>query len=561
MAEKKVAPKKVKKMEKAEYQVFARKYRPQSFADLLGQEVMVQTLSNAFASGRIAHAFMFTGMRGIGKTTTARILARALNYKNGEADEPSIDMPVLGVHCQEIMEGRHPDVIEMDAASRTGIDDIREIIESVRYKPLSARYKIYIIDEVHMLSKQAFNGLLKTLEEPPPHVKFIFATTEERKIPVTVLSRCQRFGLRRLDQKTSLVLLSKICSAEGVEMSEEAKMLIARAAEGSARDALSLLDRVIAHGTLADDTEKLRAMLGMADRSRIIDLLEVIMAGKLSEALEECAAQYQMGADPLAILCDLAELVHWVTRIKFIKKAGNDITVDEASRERGKKLASQLDVPTLARSWQILIKGYGEAQYAYNPFAAMEMVIIRMAHLSNAPSPDELRRKLESAGASAVGAPAPVPSGGGARAIAPQTQAVPKASPDKKLEITSFQQVIALAERERNIELSHALKHEVHLVKFAPPMIELRLAEGANNIAHLLSRSLLNWTGRQWMVSLSKEKGALSVHEQESQSEENVLEEVRKIPLIETALSCFPDAKIVNITPLLPVEDERDGEE
>jgi DNA polymerase-3 subunit gamma/tau len=384
----------------ASYQVLARKYRPRNFDDLIGQEAMVQTLTNAFESGRVAHAFMLTGVRGVGKTTTARILARALNYQTEAIDGPSMDLSDAGIHCDSIMQGTHVDVIEMDAASRTGIGDIREIIENVRYMPSSARYKVYIIDEVHMLSKQAFNGLLKTLEEPPEHVKFIFATTEIRQVPVTVLSRCQRFDLRRLGPDDTHKLLTKVCAAEAVSVPDDAMTLIARAADGSARDALSLLDRALAHIDPSQSSEGLtadtmRGLLGLADRGRVFDLFEMMMSGKVPEALAEFEAQYNMGADPTIILADLAELTHWLTRLKFVEGAGDDVSFSEALRSRGQNVAEALPTRVLSRAWQVLLQGHDETMNAGNPRAAAEMVLIRMAHLADAPTPEELMKKLE----------------------------------------------------------------------------------------------------------------------------------------------------------------------
>ena len=382
------------------YEVLARKYRPRIFDDMIGQEAMVQTLRNAFETGRIAHAFMLTGVRGVGKTTTARILARALNYQNAQENAPNVDMPEPGFHCVDIMAGSHVDVIEMDAASATGIDDIREIIENVRYRPSAARYKVFIIDEVHMLSTQAFNGLLKTLEEPPAHVKFVFATTEIRKVPVTVLSRCQRFDLRRLTIEETLQLLNKVCAAEGTSFQDESLALIARAAEGSARDALSLLDRALAHGTEGDaengpDADTMRQMLGLADRGRVFDLFDLVMQGKLPEALGEFEMQYNLGADPIVILADLAELTYRLTRMKFVPSAIDDITMAEALRHRSKETADALSTQVLSRCWQVLLKGHKEAMTAPDPMAAAEMVLIRLAHMSDLPTPEELLKQIQ----------------------------------------------------------------------------------------------------------------------------------------------------------------------
>ncbi|MEQ8749929.1 MAG: DNA polymerase III subunit gamma/tau, partial [Amphiplicatus sp.] len=349
---------------KPAYQVLARKYRPQSFDDLIGHGAMVKTLSNAFASGRIAHAYVLTGVRGVGKTTTARILARALNYvgPDGVDRGPVIDMKDEGLHCRAIAESRHPDVLEMDAASRTGVGDIRELIEGVRYAPIEARYKVYIIDEVHMLSTAAFNALLKTLEEPPPHVKFIFATTEIRKLPVTVLSRCQRFDLRRIDAGLMVEHLRKIAAREEITVEDEALAMIARAAEGSVRDALSIFDQAIAHSAGAVTAATVRDMLGLADRARVIDLFERLMQGDIAAALAEFRAQYDAGADPAAVLTDLAEFTHLVTRLRFVPEASADAALTEDERVRGPRLASDLSIRVLSRAWQMLLKGIPEVQ-------------------------------------------------------------------------------------------------------------------------------------------------------------------------------------------------------
>ena len=381
------------------YRVLARKYRPQSFADLIGQEPMVRTLTNAFRTGRIAQAYMLTGVRGVGKTTTARILARALNYAiPGKIDRPTIDMEELGEHCAAIMEGRHIDVIEMDAASHTGIDDIREIIEASRYKPAVARYKVYIIDEVHMLSKAAFNGLLKTLEEPPEHVKFVFATTEIRKVPVTVLSRCQRFDLRRIEASRLVELMRGIAAKEGIAIGDESMVMLARAAEGSARDSLSLLDRAIAHSSGAVEAEAVRAMLGLADRGLVIDLFDDLMRGDIAGALAHLRRLYDVGADPSVVLEDLAAFTHVVTRIKLAPAAIDDDALTEEEKTRGKDFAAKLSVRLLARTWQMLLKGIEEAKEATQPLAAADMVLVRIAHAADLPTPDEAIRALKDGG-------------------------------------------------------------------------------------------------------------------------------------------------------------------
>ena len=432
----------------AAYRVLARKYRPRSFDDLVGQEPMVQTLRNAFETGRIAQAWMLTGVRGVGKTTTARILARGLNYEvPGEVDRPTVNLDKLGVHCEAIMDGRHVDVIEMDAASHTGIDDIREITDAARYRPASARYKVYIIDEVHMLSKSAFNGLLKTLEEPPEHVKFIFATTEIRKVPVTVLSRCQRFDLRRIDADKLVGLLRRISQAEGIAVADEALALIARAGEGSARDSLSLLDQAIAHGSVSHGSvsqgggdaigaETVRGMLGLADRARIIDLFEYLMRGDAAAAMAEFRQQYDVGADPVVVLSDLAEFTHLVTRLKIVPDAGDDASVTETERARGRELAGRLSLRLLSRAWQMLLKGIEEVQAAPKPHLAADMVLVRLAYAADLPDPEDALRMLRDGKAAALGSSLPAPptrpqtSGGDASARqAPSEPAQAAASP------------------------------------------------------------------------------------------------------------------------------------
>ena len=414
----------------APYRVLARKYRPRDFTDLIGQEPMVRTLTNAFSSGRIAQAWMLTGVRGVGKTTTARILARALNYETAEISKPTIDLTVPGEHCQAIMEGRHVDVIEMDAASHTGIDDIREIIEQVRYRPVSARYKVYIIDEVHMLSNQAFNGLLKTLEEPPAHVKFIFATTEIRKVPITVLSRCQRFDLRRIDSGLLVTHFRNVAGQEGISIDDESLAMIARAAEGSVRDGLSLLDQAIAHGGGSVDAEAVRAMLGLADRSRIVGLFGSLMAGDVAAALANFRDQYDSGAGPSVILTDLADFTHLVTRLKFVPEAGEDPSLTETERESGADYAAKLSTVILSRVWQMLLKGITETDTSSRPAAAAEMALIRIAHAANLPSPEEALKAFQNSGGTSAGAGGQPSgsgsSGGGATAMAVGERRMPQ---------------------------------------------------------------------------------------------------------------------------------------
>ncbi len=569
----------------ASYQVLARKYRPRNFDDLIGQEAMVQTLTNAFDSGRIAHGFMLTGVRGVGKTTTARILARALNYQTETINAPSMALAEEGAHCAAIMDGTHVDVLEMDAASRTGIGDIREIIDNVRYMPSAARYKVYIIDEVHMLSKAAFNGLLKTLEEPPEHVKFIFATTEIRQVPVTVLSRCQRFDLRRLTTDDTEKLLARTCASENVSLPEETLKLIARAADGSARDGLSLLDRALAHiepgeaGSEGLDEGTMRGLLGLADRGRVFDLFDMLMGGAVTEALGEFEAQYNMGADPTAILSDLAELTHWLTRMKFVPAAQEDIGFSQTMRQRGAAAAEKLSTRILSRVWQVLLAGHDEVARAANAKAAADMVLIRLAHLSDLPTPEELVKQFDSAprsappsssqsspqsssqsspqssteasaGPSATGAALPQsPSGNGPTASAAPAPIAAATAPV----LQNFQAIIDLAADKRDIGLKHALENGAHLVSFEAAAgeragrIELRLADGQANMAQELTRKLREWTGQSWVVSLSQEKGAPTLGSLKLSDAQRREEAARNDPHVKAALTAFPSAEIVSI--------------
>ncbi|HEY8016264.1 MAG TPA: DNA polymerase III subunit gamma/tau, partial [Dongiaceae bacterium] len=419
------------------YRVLARKYRPATFADMIGQESLVRSLTNAIASGRIAQGYMLTGVRGVGKTTTARILARAFNCIGPDGKGGATAIPCGQCsHCLAIAEDRHIDVIEMDAASRTGVGDIRELIEGVRYAPVEARYKIYIIDEVHMLSTQAFNALLKTLEEPPTHVKFIFATTDIRKVPVTVLSRCQRFDLRRVDAEALAAYYAQIATAEGARVAPGALALIARAADGSVRDGLSLLDRALAlgeEGSVAGEIgeDQIRDMMGLADRSRLFDLFDLLMQGQTAGALAILAELYQSGADPALLLQDLLDLTHWLTRIKFLPQAADDPAAAEIERRRGRELAGRLSISVLTRCWQMLLKGLGEVQAAPSPLQAAEMALIRLTHAADMPPPGELARRLLEAGAAGTATPAVPPAASASAPAAPpgsMSASAPRAS-------------------------------------------------------------------------------------------------------------------------------------
>jgi DNA polymerase-3 subunit gamma/tau len=540
------------------YRVLARKYRPIRFEDLVGQEPMVRTLANSFAASRIHQAYILTGVRGVGKTTTARILARAFNYSlPGRIDRPSVDMPELGVHCQAIMESRHVDVIEMDAASHTGIDDVREIIENARYRPVSARTKVYIIDEVHMLSKQAFNGLLKTLEEPPEHVKFLFATTEIEKVPITVRSRCIRFDLRRIESGPMVAHLSKICAAEGVAAEPEALSLVARVAEGSVRDALSLLDQGIAHGGEKGVTAlAIRNMLGLSGRGEVIALFERVMKGEIAEALEIVRALHQAGADPADILIDVAEFCHFVTRAKIAPAAAEDPAVSEVERERAREFADKLTIGVLARAWQILLKGVEDVRDSPRPLASAEMALIRLAYASDLPTPEETIRKLSQAADGPRHAP-PLPSGGGSprasmRLAAAEPAPVASASSPQFAaaapRLARFDDVVALARSKRDIQLVQALERDVRLARFEQGSIAFTLVEGAEpGLAQTLSRRLQEWTGERWMVALVSGSTASTLREAAQAREAERTSSAASHPLVQKVLDRFKGARIVDV--------------
>ena len=573
----------------AAYRVLARKYRPRDFTGLIGQEPMVRTLTNAFSTGRIAQAWMLTGVRGVGKTTTARILARALNYKTDTVDQPSVDLSVPGVHCDAIMEGRHVDVMEMDAASHTGIDDIRDIIEQVRYAPVSARYKVYIIDEVHMLSNQAFNGLLKTLEEPPPHVKFIFATTEIRKVPITILSRCQRFDLRRIDAALIKQHLANIGELEGVQADDEALAMIARAAEGSMRDAQSIFDQAIAHSSGLVTADTVRDMLGLADRARIIDLFEMLMKGDVAASLGEFRAQYDAGADPATVLTELAEVNHLVTRIRFVPSAAEDPSLSQDERTRGVELSKTLSVRVLSRTWQMLLKGISEVQSANRPINAAEMVLIRLAHAASLPTLDEALKMLENGapapsggggGGPHPGGGQPAPSGPGAMAVGssyvpssngsgggqtmrlvssqpasevrPVAYEAPKIEPEQEAPpssgIKSLSDIVALAESHRDMAMKVMLRQYVRPVRIEEGKVEVALTSDApRTLLNDLSMRLLDWTGKRWVVSLSREEGGSTLAQIDNARRETALLDARNDPTVAAILSRFPGAKVIDV--------------
>ena len=546
------------------YQVLARKYRPQTFADLIGQEAMVRTLKNAFAADRIAHAFVMTGVRGVGKTTTARIIAKGLNCIGPDgAGGPTTEPCGQCEPCRAIAEGRHVDVMEMDAASRTGVGDIREIIDSVHYRAASARYKIYIIDEVHMLSTSAFNALLKTLEEPPAHVKFIFATTEIRKVPVTVLSRCQRFDLKRIEPEVMMAHLAKVAAAEGAQLSEDAMALITRAAEGSVRDAMSLMDQAIAHGAGETTAAQVRAMLGLADRGRVLDLFDLIMRGEAAQALSELSAQYADGADPMAVLRDLAEITHWISVIKITPEAAEDPTTPPDERARGLELAEKLPMRVLSRMWQMLLKAIEEVGLAPNAMMAAEMAVIRLTHVADLPDPETLIRKLQSQ-------PGPQPGGGG-RGGAPagggsvhgamvRAPAAPMRGPTlsaggQTLALAGHQQVIAtfdgvveLIRDRRDMKLLLEVETGIRLVRYSPGRIEFEPAPmAAPDLAARLGQRLQGWTGTRWGVSVVSEGGAPTIAETREAEDQKAKSEAMELPLVQAVMAAFPGAKIVDI--------------
>nr|WP_246104928.1 DNA polymerase III subunit gamma/tau [Rhodoligotrophos appendicifer] len=557
------------------YRVLARKYRPTTFEHLIGQDAMVHTLDNAFATGRIAQAYMLTGVRGIGKTTTARLIARALNYSGPGA--PTVHMEKVGDHCAAILESRHPDVIEMDAASRTGVDDIRELIEGVRYRPIDARYKVYIIDEVHMLSKAAFNALLKTLEEPPEHVKFIFATTEVRKVPVTVLSRCQRFDLKRLDVELLIKHFRRVSESEGVTADDEALALISRASEGSVRDGLSLLDQAIAYGLDHVSADTVRSMLGLADRGQTLSLFETVMRGDVPAALGQLKHLYELGAEPVTILGDLAELTHWVTRLKVVPSSAQDPSRSEVERLQGASLADRLSIPVLTRAWQMLLKGTEEVSQASHALAAAEMVIIRMAYVADLPTPREIaegsvarRPEQKSEPTGHISQPpqsietrqSTPPNTLASRAAAHSQTILAVAEPvsqpttvDDGVRLTSFRDIATLAGDKRDLKLKDSLERYVRPVQMRARQLDIALEPGApQGLANELSRKLEQWTGQRWMVSVTKAGGEKPIAEQDRYRRESLFEEARSHPSVQAFLERFKGAEIVDVKDLSAID-------
>ncbi|MBC7131793.1 MAG: DNA polymerase III subunit gamma/tau [Roseovarius sp.] len=557
------------------YQVLARKYRPETFADLVGQDAMVRTLKNAFAADRIAQAFIMTGIRGTGKTTTARIIAKGMNCigpdgTGGPTTEPCGQCE----HCTAIMEGRHVDVLEMDAASRTGVGDIREIIESVHYRAASARYKIYIIDEVHMLSTSAFNALLKTLEEPPAHVKFIFATTEIRKVPVTVLSRCQRFDLRRIEPEVMMGLLRRIAGAEGAQITDAALALITRAAEGSARDATSLLDQAISHGAGETTAEQVRAMLGLADRGRVLDLFDLIMKGDAAGALTELGAQYAEGADPLAVLRDLAEITHWVSVVKITPDAAEDPTTGPDERARGLAMADSLPMRVLTRMWQMLLKALDEVAQAPNAMMAAEMAVIRLTHVADLPAPEDLVRQLQRTPPTGSGpggsAPRTAPPGAAPRATAPGGTGgqaggpVTAAAPAQAVALAaypSFEHVLDLIRAQRDAKMLIDVETGLRLAAYRPGRIEFTPTPDAPaDLAQRLGSSLQRWTGQRWAVSLVNSATTPTIAEAREAVQSALAAEARDHPLVRAVFEVFPRAAIRDIRSAQDIATEAEAQ-
>ncbi len=551
------------------YRVLARKYRPATFADLVGQEALVRTLKNAIETGRVAQAYMLTGIRGVGKTTSARIIARALNCigpdgKGGMTTEP------CGVceHCRAIAEDRHVDVIEMNAASNRGIDNIREIIETTRYNPTSARFKIYIIDEVHMLTNEAFNALLKTLEEPPERVKFIFATTEIRKVPTTVLSRCQRFDLRRVEPELLTVHFKNIVQKENVEAEDEALRLIAKAADGSVRDGLSLLDQAIAHGGGKVTAEFVRAMIGLADRAAIVDLFETLMKGDIHAALDLFNRQYASGADPMIVLQDLLDLTHWITRVKIAPELADDPSMAQTERDRCAELAKSLSMGVLTRDWQMLLKGVGEVLTAPSAKQAAEMVLIRLAYAADLPSPADLVKDIKNAPAPAFvpshsSAPAASSDWGGVRAVAggsPMPQAAP--APQGTVMFNTLADVVAYAYKQKEMLFAYNLQNCVSLVSFEQGKIEFYPMENTPaNLASDMAEKLKAWTGQTWLISVVNKQGGKTLLQEAQETKANLRKTMSANPVVSAVIMAFPGAKIDSIRERVDENEETSNAE
>jgi DNA polymerase-3 subunit gamma/tau len=564
-----------------EYQVLARKYRPSTFSGLIGQDAMVRTLTNAFAANRLHHAFVMTGVRGVGKTSTARIIARALNCIGPDGTGgPTTEPCGVCEHCVAIAGDRHVDVLEMDAASNTGVDNIRELIDGVRYRPASARYKVYIIDEVHMLSKSAFNALLKTLEEPPEHVIFIFATTEIRKVPITVLSRCQRFDLRRVPTDLLVTHFAEICKKEGAEISDGALHIIARAADGSVRDGLSLLDQAIAHADGPIGEERVRDMLGLADRTRTFDLLESLLRGDIAPALTELQGQYKDGADPSSVVEDMLDLVHWLTRVKVLPESADAPEVPENERTKGKQLAGALRMPVLTRAWQILLKGLGEVNVAPSPLAAAEMVLVRLAYAAELPTPGDALKAIQEGGdaggqySSGAAAPGGTSNGGSARAQAGGSRVVSNPAPAPRAEtapvalqqpqgrtFANFEAVAALAGELREGLLQAFMENQVRIVTFEPGRIEFSADGGADrDMVQRLKGFLEEHSGISWALALARESGAPTIAETRAKQAAQARTQAGDHPLVRAVLDAFPGASVEEVRHITPAAPPGGGE-
>jgi len=538
------------------YEVLARKYRPRVFEDLIGQEAMVRTLKNAFATGRIAHAFMLTGVRGVGKTTTARLLARALNYETETVDRPSVELAEEGRHDKSIIEGRHIDVMELDAASRTKVDEMRELLDGVRYAPVEARYKVYVIDEVHMLSTAAFNALLKTLEEPPPHAKFIFATTEIRKVPVTILSRCQRFDLRRVEPEVLAAHLDRVAIAEGAKIETDALALISRAAEGSVRDGLSLLDQAIVQAERGQvvSAEVVRDMLGLADRAQTIALFEHVVQGKTAEALTAFRELYGFGADPVQVVGDLLEHSHSAAIAKALGPQALSLPKDQAARLTA--LGAELSAGVLSRLWQMLLRAHDEVRRAADPAATVEMALIRLCYAADLPGPEEALKALRDGeglpGGGSAGPVGPTSAGsgggGGTTAVA---RAMPAAAPQQAPTLQSFDDVVRLIDAKRDITLKLDIDRYLKLVSFRPGAIEFEPAHGCpSNLAQRLSARLKDWTGQPWLVAAQGTGGAETAWEREKRAKAETRAAIEADPFVRAVMEAFPGAEIADVRKL-----------
>ncbi len=557
----------------APYRVLARKYRPSTFEQLIGQDALVRTLRNAFAQDRVAHAYLLTGVRGVGKTTTARIIARALNCigpdgTGGPTPEPCGTCP----ECKAILADRHPDVQELDAASNNGIDDVRELRERLRYRPAQGRFKVIILDEVHMLSTAAFNALLKTLEEPPAQVKFMLATTELRKVPATILSRCQTFHLKRVPQAELRGHFERIAGLERVTVEPEALAMLARAADGSVRDGLSLLDQAIALGGAEGQvtTEAVRDMLGLADRAMVLELMEALMAGRTAEALALLDRAHERGADPAVVLQDLLELTHTLTRLRSVPGLKDDPALTEGERTRGAALAERLSVPVLGRAWQMLLKGLGEVNEAPDRRAATEMVLIRLAHVAELPTPGDLVRRLAEGGTVPANAPRPTPSGpgGGMRAVANGAPVLADAvAAPAPAQPQNWREVVALASGRKPMVHAH-LVHSVHPVRVQPGRIEMRVQPAApRDLATELGALLLERTGQRWTIALSNAEGEPTLAQQGREADAERRSLAQSHPLVQAVLAAFPGTVIEAVRDagadaygLAAVAAEADGE-